>query len=110
MLVELGVVRPEAEPSGPELLMAAEEWLESRKSEPVEQSDSLAEEDSRFPPGSAENGLICSICKHPQWDTPHGTLCENGHGGVEGLSSTTIGKDFGRPREDEDEGEEDLPF
>jgi len=31
------------------------------------------------------NGLICSICGKPQFDSPSGTVCENGHGGVEGL-------------------------
>jgi hypothetical protein len=30
------------------------------------------------------NGLVCSTCKKPQYDTPSGTQCVNGHGGAEG--------------------------
>jgi hypothetical protein len=31
------------------------------------------------------NGLKCSICFGPQFDTPSGVTCKNGHGGVEGI-------------------------
>jgi len=30
------------------------------------------------------NGLICSVCNHPQFETRSGDVCINGHGGVEG--------------------------
>lgn len=31
------------------------------------------------------NGLYCSMCKKPQYQTPSGSMCENGHGGVDGV-------------------------
>lgn len=31
------------------------------------------------------NGLNCSVCGHPQRITQSGVVCENGHGGVEGV-------------------------
>lgn len=35
------------------------------------------------------NGLICSICKQPQVNTPGGASCPNGHGGVEGIAPSS---------------------
>jgi hypothetical protein len=46
------------------------------------------------------NGLICSICKQPQIDTPSGASCPNGHGGVEGIAPSS--KDI--PRVDDYDG------
>lgn len=31
------------------------------------------------------NGLYCEVCGSPQFNTPSGATCENGHGGVNGL-------------------------
>lgn len=31
---------------------------------------------------------LCSICRSPQFNTPHGLVCKNGHGGVESLDPT----------------------
>ena len=31
-----------------------------------------------------KNGLLCSVCKNPQFDTPAGVTCVNAHGGAEG--------------------------
>jgi hypothetical protein len=31
------------------------------------------------------NGLLCSICRKPQFETPGGETCENGHGGADGV-------------------------
>lgn len=30
-------------------------------------------------------GLVCSVCGLPQYDTPHGVTCQDGHGGVPGV-------------------------
>ncbi len=30
------------------------------------------------------NGLVCAACKKPQYETPAGTMCVNGHGGEPG--------------------------
>ena len=30
------------------------------------------------------NGLLCSVCQEKQFETFHGVMCKNGHGGVEG--------------------------
>ena len=32
------------------------------------------------------NGLVCVVCGSPQYDTIHGTTCDNGHGGAGGRS------------------------
>lgn len=29
--------------------------------------------------------LLCSVCGEPQANTPHGLVCENGHGGADSL-------------------------
>lgn len=29
---------------------------------------------------------VCSVCGEPQYDTPSGTVCKNGHGGCRGIS------------------------
>jgi hypothetical protein len=31
------------------------------------------------------NGLLCAACKAPQYDTPGGATCPNGHGGADGI-------------------------
>jgi hypothetical protein len=31
------------------------------------------------------NGLLCSVCYRPQYICPSGTICENNHGGCEGI-------------------------
>jgi hypothetical protein len=31
-----------------------------------------------------KNGLVCSICKSPQYENPSGPFCDNGHGGADG--------------------------
>ena len=28
---------------------------------------------------------LCSVCNEPQFETPHGTTCKNGHGGAESV-------------------------
>lgn len=30
-------------------------------------------------------GLVCAVCRRPQFDTPGGRSCENGHGGADGV-------------------------
>lgn len=35
----------------------------------------------QYPP----TGLYCPECRSPQFDTPGGACCENGHGGLEGV-------------------------
>lgn len=35
--------------------------------------------------------LLCSLCKEPQYDTPSGVTCKNGHGGVESACSWCMG-------------------
>lgn len=44
-----------------------------------------------------KNGLLCSVCRRPQFIAPGGAVCENGHGGVEGVgySPADIGSDEG---------------
>lgn len=47
--------------------------------------------DLRQPPPSPEsqgwilNGFKCVVCDEPQFDTPSGVVCKNGHGGVRGV-------------------------
>ena len=36
---------------------------------------------------SKPNGLLCSVCSKPQFNSPGGPVCEDGHGGVEGVDS-----------------------
>lgn len=36
------------------------------------------------------NGLLCSICKEPQFVVRSGDTCSNGHGGVEGIEKEEI--------------------
>lgn len=38
-------------------------------------------EANTYPP----NGLLCSECGQPQYDTPYGAVCMNGHGGAPGV-------------------------
>ncbi len=40
----------------------------------------------KIPPitGFPLNGLLCSACGAPQYQTPSGTVCRSGHGGAEG--------------------------
>jgi len=38
------------------------------------------------------NGLVCKICGQEQFDTPSGTSCINGHGGVEGIKKRKLRK------------------
>lgn len=35
------------------------------------------------------NGLYCPVCRQPQINTPSGTCCLNGHGGLEGVEKST---------------------
>lgn len=35
----------------------------------------------QYPP----NGLLCSVCRMPQYETNGGACCINGHGGVQGV-------------------------
>jgi hypothetical protein len=37
------------------------------------------------PAEKKKNGLLCSVCKSPQYDTPSGTVCDNHHGGADGV-------------------------
>lgn len=37
---------------------------------------------------SKPNGLLCSVCSKPQFNSPGGPVCEDGHGGVEGVEPT----------------------
>lgn len=47
---------------------------------------------SNDPPTPGEkNGLLCSACGEPQFATPSGASCPNGHGGVEGVQPPTPG-------------------
>ncbi len=32
------------------------------------------------------NGKFCSVCDFPQYDTPHGAVCAEGHGGASGYT------------------------
>jgi hypothetical protein len=32
-----------------------------------------------------ENGLLCSLCREPQHESPGGAVCGNGHGGAPGV-------------------------
>lgn len=32
-----------------------------------------------------QTGVICPLCDEPQFQTPSGPTCKNGHGGVEGI-------------------------
>lgn len=34
------------------------------------------------------NGLVCPVCGLPQFITPHGPACDNGHGGLDGEEPT----------------------
>ena len=34
-------------------------------------------------------GLLCSVCKQPQFMTPSGATCSNGHGGADGVNPET---------------------
>lgn len=39
------------------------------------------------PPGPGElNGLLCGLCGKPQFMTPSGASCPDGHGGVDGYN------------------------
>ena len=31
------------------------------------------------------NGLYCAVCGEPQFETPHGVCCSNGHGGADSV-------------------------
>jgi hypothetical protein len=44
------------------------------------------------------NGLFCADCKQPQWDTPSGTQCPNGHGGEESLEAVDVELAHSRPK------------
>lgn len=35
--------------------------------------------------GFPANGLLCEVCGEPQYETPHGEVCKNGHGGAMGV-------------------------
>lgn len=37
--------------------------------------------------GFRPNGRICCDCYLPQYETPSGPVCDNGHGGAQGLPS-----------------------
>lgn len=36
-------------------------------------------------PVKAFNALACSVCGEPQWESPGGATCDNGHGGADGV-------------------------
>ena len=36
------------------------------------------------------NGLFCEICREPQYLTPSGNMCKNGHGGAYGVMAGEI--------------------
>lgn len=36
------------------------------------------------------NGLLCSVCGSPQFTTESGDVCENGHGGAEGIKPAPL--------------------
>lgn len=35
------------------------------------------------------NGLLCSVCGEPQFNTPSGDVCKKGHGGAPGVASVS---------------------
>lgn len=43
---------------------------------------SLSRSKATFEP----NGLVCALCGKPQFETPSGASCENGHGGEDGMT------------------------
>lgn len=48
---------------------------------------------AEHPPESyPATGLLCSACRQPQFQTPAGDVCENGHGGVPGIISNLFGQ------------------
>jgi len=42
-----------------------------------------------------EAGLSCPVCGEPQYKTPSGDCCKNGHGGAPGVDSSDATKPFG---------------
>ena len=38
------------------------------------------------------NGLLCFMCREPQYNTSSGDVCKNGHGGAPGLEKCTCDK------------------
>lgn len=78
------------EPLGPQDILDPNKRPESLP-EPIDEAHAqqIAEFYQRHPERKEQkapkkNGLVCSVCKSPQYDTPSGTICDNGHGGVEG--------------------------
>lgn len=37
--------------------------------------------------GKALTGTVCSVCRKPQWESPAGVTCAEGHGGAESLEA-----------------------
>lgn len=56
--------------------------------------DRTLSEDS--PPVVQYNGLFCSVCHEPQFSSPGGETCPNGHGGATGITQ----EDLDREKED----------
>lgn len=39
-------------------------------------------------------GTLCSVCNEPQFTTPHGEVCENGHGGAKPKAPPPLPKEY----------------
>lgn len=59
---------------------------------PVEQEVATVLDEQSLPglPDTRLNGLKCSECGEPQYDSPYGVTCVNGHGGADGVDSTPV--------------------
>jgi hypothetical protein len=50
--------------------------------DPGEEDDSEEEDDDLDGEEEEYTGTLCSVCGEPQYESPSGVVCENGHGGV----------------------------
>lgn len=59
---------------------------------PVEQEVAAVLDEQSLPglPDTRLNGLKCSECGEPQYDSPYGVTCVNGHGGADGVDPTPV--------------------
>jgi hypothetical protein len=57
-----------------------EPWSDVSQGQPLP-ADAESRDASSYP----LNGYLCSVCYRVQYDTPHGAVCDQGHGGVDGI-------------------------
>lgn len=67
---------------------------ESRRSRKVKEEDEASKEELEY------TGTKCSECGEPQFESPSGITCENGHGGVEPQGEPNQNEEVQEPKEE----------